>query len=218
MMIITGLGRAEHVTEGDDFLVGVGNLDADRRLAGDRRQDPDVGAGHRVRDVLAQRGDLLDLDRRAELDLVAGDRRPAAVAGDLGVDLELVEAPRSAGATTASLASVRALCTLPCFSAAASGSRYCTSPDSWSCSTRCGIGVCGGGSSSSASPWTTTPGGRPAVVLRDDAGVVLGFDRDDSDRLGRAVVRIGSVRVAGSAGPSALRLRRLGRSPITGVS
>ncbi len=40
---------------------------------------------------LRQRGDPLDLDRRAELDLVPGDRRAAGEAGDLRVDLELLE-------------------------------------------------------------------------------------------------------------------------------
>ena len=40
---------------------------------------------------LRQRRDLLDLHRGAELDLVAGDRRAARVAGDGGVDLELLE-------------------------------------------------------------------------------------------------------------------------------
>ena len=40
---------------------------------------------------LRQRGDLLDLDRGAELDLVAGDRRAAGVAGHLRVDVELLQ-------------------------------------------------------------------------------------------------------------------------------
>ena len=62
-------------------------------LPGIGRQDPDVGAGHRVGDVLRQRGDALDLDRRAELDLVAGDGRAAVKPGDRGVDLELLEDP-----------------------------------------------------------------------------------------------------------------------------
>ena len=82
---------AQHVAEPDHLAVGVGHLDADRRLARDRGQDPDVVGGDRVGDVLGQRGDLLDLDRRAQLDLVAGDRRAAGEAGDLGVDRELVE-------------------------------------------------------------------------------------------------------------------------------
>ncbi len=40
---------------------------------------------------MRQRGDPLDLDRVAQLDLVAGDGRAAGEAGDLRVDLELVE-------------------------------------------------------------------------------------------------------------------------------
>ena len=60
-------------------------------LPGIGRQDAHVGRGDGVRDVLGQRGDPLDLDAGAELDLVAGDRRAAGEAGDLGVDLELVE-------------------------------------------------------------------------------------------------------------------------------
>ena len=52
--------------------------------------------GHGVGDVLAQRGDALDLDRRAELDLVPGDGRAAREAGDPGVDLELRRARWSA--------------------------------------------------------------------------------------------------------------------------
>ena len=91
VVVVAGVARAEHVAEGDDLLVGVRDLDADRGLAGDRGEDPDVGGGHGVGDVLAERGDLLDLDRGAELDLVAGDRRAAGVAGDLGVDVELLE-------------------------------------------------------------------------------------------------------------------------------
>ena len=69
--------------------------------------DPDVGALHGVGDVAQQRLDPLDLDRRAELDLVAGDRRAAGEAGDGGVDLELSSTPVSAAMTT-SLALVRA--------------------------------------------------------------------------------------------------------------
>ena len=41
--------------------------------------------------LLLQRGDLLHLDAGAQLDLVAGDGRPARAAGDRGVDLELLQ-------------------------------------------------------------------------------------------------------------------------------
>ena len=80
----------EHVAERHDLLVQVGDLDADRGLAGDRRQDPDVGRRDGVGDVLGQRGDLLDLDGRADLDLVPRHGRAAGVARDLGVDAELL--------------------------------------------------------------------------------------------------------------------------------
>ena len=83
--------RRSTSAEPDHLAVGVGHLDADRRLAGDRREQPDVVGGHRVGDVAGQRGDLLDLDAGPELDLVAGDRRAAGEAGDGRVDLELVE-------------------------------------------------------------------------------------------------------------------------------
>jgi hypothetical protein len=82
---------AQHVAEADLLAVGVRDLDADRGLAGDRAEDAHVGRGDGIRDVLGEGGDPLDLDAGAELDLVAGDRRATAEAGDLGVDLELVE-------------------------------------------------------------------------------------------------------------------------------
>jgi hypothetical protein len=60
-----------HVAEADLLAVGVGDLDADRGLAGDRAQDAHVGRGTAYGDVLGQRGDPLDLDAGTELDLVA---------------------------------------------------------------------------------------------------------------------------------------------------
>ena len=90
-MIISGRGRAHHVTEGDHLLVGVGDLDADGRLARDGREDPDVGAGDGVGDVPAEGGHLLHLHGRSELDLVARHRRAPAVAGHRRIDLELLE-------------------------------------------------------------------------------------------------------------------------------
>src|ERR1035441_7684594 len=89
----------QDVTQADDFPVPclVRDLHADRGLSGDRGQDPHVGALDGVGDVLAQRGDLFDLHRGAELDLVPGHLRAAAVAGHLRVDLELLEHLREGG-------------------------------------------------------------------------------------------------------------------------
>ena len=89
--VLLGRLRAHDVAEADLLAVGVGHLDADGGLAGDRREDPDVVVGDGVGEVAGERGDLLDLDRRAELHLVAGDRRAAGEAGDGGVDVELLE-------------------------------------------------------------------------------------------------------------------------------
>ena len=89
--LVARVAAAQHVAEPDHLAVAVGHLDADGRLAGDRREQPDVVGGHRVGDVALQLGDLLDLDGRAELDLVAGDGRAPGEAGDLRVDVELLE-------------------------------------------------------------------------------------------------------------------------------
>ncbi len=86
--------RAQHVAEGHDLAVGIGDLDADRALARDRREDAHLVRGDRVGEVLRERGDPLDLDARPELDLVLGHGGPAREARDLRVDLELVEHAR----------------------------------------------------------------------------------------------------------------------------
>ncbi len=82
---------AQHVAEADLLAVGVGDLDADRRLSGDRAEDADVSRGNGIRDVSGERGDAFDLDARTKLNLVPGHRRAAAETGDLRVDVELVE-------------------------------------------------------------------------------------------------------------------------------
>ena len=93
-VVVAAGGRVgQHVGQPHHLAVGVGHLDADGRLAGDRREHPDALGGDGVGDVLLQRGDLLDLHAGAEFDLVARDGRPAGAAGDGGVDLELVRAP-----------------------------------------------------------------------------------------------------------------------------
>ena len=57
----------------------------------------------------SKRRDPLDLDRLAELDLVAGHGRAAAEAGDAGVDREVPRAPAVSASTTRSFAALRAL-------------------------------------------------------------------------------------------------------------
>src|SRR5699024_3747902 len=93
--VVLGRGRrgAQDITKADDVLVGVGDLHTDRGLSGDGGLDAHVGALDRQGDVLGQGGDLLDLDRRSQFDLVAGDGRSTGVPGDVGVDLELAHHP-----------------------------------------------------------------------------------------------------------------------------
>ncbi len=91
VLLGAGGAAAQHVAEAHHLAVGVGHLDADGRLARDRGEDPHVVGGDRVGDVLGELRDLLDLDGRAELDLVARDRRAPGEAGDLRVDGELLQ-------------------------------------------------------------------------------------------------------------------------------
>ena len=72
-----------------ELALPVGDLDADGAPAGDRGDDPDVGAGHGVGDVVGQAGDLVHLDAGAELELVAGDGGADGHADEVGVDAEL---------------------------------------------------------------------------------------------------------------------------------
>ena len=71
------------------WLFGTSTPIAD--CAGDRGEDPDVGRRHRVRDVVAERGDPVDLDAGRELELVAGDGRADRHADEPGVDAVLVD-------------------------------------------------------------------------------------------------------------------------------
>ena len=84
-------GVAEHVAERDDAAVAVGDLDADRALARDRREDPDLGRGERVGEVVLEVRDLRHLHAGRELELVAGDVRAGDRADDLRLDAEMAE-------------------------------------------------------------------------------------------------------------------------------
>ena len=71
---------------GHHLAPGVGHLDPDGLLARDRRQDAHVGRRHRVRDVLVEAGDPVDLHARAQLELEAGDGRADDHADQPGLD------------------------------------------------------------------------------------------------------------------------------------
>ena len=79
------------VAEVHDLAPRVGDLDADRLLAGDRRQDADVGGGQRVGEVVLELRDLGHLDSRCQPDLVARDVRSGDAPDDLGLDPEVTQ-------------------------------------------------------------------------------------------------------------------------------
>ena len=79
------------VAERDDLRREVRHLDADRLLAGDRRQDPDLGRRERVGEVVLERRDLRDLRPGRELELVAGHARAGDLADDRRLDAEVRE-------------------------------------------------------------------------------------------------------------------------------
>ena len=82
---------AEDVAEGDEVRAQVRDLDAHCLLAGDRRQDADLGGRERVGEVVLQRGDLGHLRAGCELELVARDPRAGDLADDAGLDAEVAE-------------------------------------------------------------------------------------------------------------------------------
>ena len=86
------LGRLlEDVAESDDPPVQVGDLDADGLLAGDRREDADVGGGQRVGEVVLQLRHLGDLRARRQAQLVARDVRAGDGADHLRLHAEVPE-------------------------------------------------------------------------------------------------------------------------------
>ena len=103
-----------------------GHLDPDRLLAGDRRQDADVGRGQRVGEVVGELGHLLHLGAGRQAQLVAGDVRAADDADDLRLDPEVAERLDQLAADRFLVARVGALvgpCRAPALSPAAAGSR-----------------------------------------------------------------------------------------------
>ena len=80
------LGRREDVTQRHHLTVLVGNLDADGLLARYGSQDPDVGRGQGVGDVLVEAGDPRHLHPLAKLEGVAGDGRTDRHVHQAGLD------------------------------------------------------------------------------------------------------------------------------------
>ena len=84
-------GILEHVAQMDDPPPRVRNLDPDRLLAGNRRQNPDVRGGQRVREIVLELRDLGHLRPGRQPDLVAGDVRTGDTADHLCLDPEVTE-------------------------------------------------------------------------------------------------------------------------------
>ena len=73
----------EHLADRDQARGLVGHFDSHRRLAGDGRLDTQRRRRQCERQVVLQRGDLLDLHSRTGLKLVLGHRRSRVDADDL---------------------------------------------------------------------------------------------------------------------------------------
>ena len=69
----------------------VRHLDADHRLAGDRREDAHAERAHRHREVVGERDDAVHLDAGRGLELVGRDDRPRMDLANLAHDLERAE-------------------------------------------------------------------------------------------------------------------------------
>ena len=89
MLIAASDRGSKHVSQHDDLTVCVGNLDTDRGLPRDGREDPHISACYCVGNVLGQRRDALDLGAGTQLHLVPGDRWSTRKAGDRCVNTEL---------------------------------------------------------------------------------------------------------------------------------
>ena len=71
--------------------LAVGYFDPDGGFARNRDQQPDIGSGQGVGDVVGQARNPVDLDAGSELDLVAGDSGARHDLGQLGIDAVLAQ-------------------------------------------------------------------------------------------------------------------------------
>ena len=82
---------AVDVAEADEAAPRVRDLDPDRLLSGDRGENPDVGGGECVGEVVLELRHLADLRSRRELELVAAHVRPRDNAEQPGFDPEVLQ-------------------------------------------------------------------------------------------------------------------------------
>ena len=94
---LPGRRRSKDVAEHHEVAVHVRHLDADRRLAGDRRLDPDIRRRQRVRDVAGESEHLVHLGAGGHGDLVHRHRRAPVRRDDASVDTERLERPFERG-------------------------------------------------------------------------------------------------------------------------
>ena len=83
------VGLFDHFAEPDDLPLLVGHFDADRVLAGNRRDDADAGHAQGDRQVVGQAGDLRQPQAGFELDFVLGDDRAGVDLDDLHREAEV---------------------------------------------------------------------------------------------------------------------------------
>src|SRR5439155_3608828 len=81
----------EDVAQEDHAMAQVGDLDANRLLARDRGQDPNVGRGESVGEVVLELRDLGDLCAGGEAELEPRNTRAAYLADDRRVDVEVAK-------------------------------------------------------------------------------------------------------------------------------
>ena len=105
------------------FGLRLGTSTPTRLLAGDRRQDPDLGRRERVGEVVAQLRDLAHLDPGGELELVAGHARAGDRADRGRLDPEAREAAQQRLGDAAVRLAARARLRVGLRSSARSGSR-----------------------------------------------------------------------------------------------
>ena len=90
---VARLDAGDHLAQPDHVAVVVGHLDADRRLARNRRHDPHARHRQGDRQVVGQAHDPRDPQARLELDLELGDHRAGVDLDDADLVAEIEQRP-----------------------------------------------------------------------------------------------------------------------------